>query len=287
MHLTTAITEIELYFVDNVTIREIQVDLKRLKNIVDNIRNREKAPAKGQGTKGKQKVAALGDNHDDVNDLTQEATTDALFEALDIDEETFMQGYSKLYAILSRFPFELEHRLNSDPGVRLLAMSGLTWNTKTKNRYRDQAHIAIAAALEYRIVKEYRQQLLQACPYARKMRSAVYEYLNDNAALYQSQSSSMLVGRREWSFPDNIPSDFGELESDVPFDPKDAWTVELDLIPGTSRRKNHPIHSVVDELLDHPLLRSSEQGVPNGTVELCAYYVIQGLARVIIFLYYF
>lgn len=272
MHLTTAITEIELYFSDNPTIRDIQVNLKPFQKIVE--RNRQKAHAKAkpqkktEDAKGK-KAAARGedtDHREAVNDFTM---TTALFKMLDIDEETFMQGYRKLYAILSSFPFELEHRLNSDLGVRLLAMSGLTWNTKTKSQYWDQAHIAIAATLEYRIIKRYRRRLLQACPYACKMRHAIYEYLRDSAASYQ------------WSFPDDIPSNFG---GDVPCDldtVRSAWKTKLDLIPGTTRRKKHPIHSVVDQLLDHPLLRSSEPGVPDRSVEDMAYYLIEGLAQVI------
>ncbi|KAH9984564.1 hypothetical protein BJV77DRAFT_1071958 [Russula vinacea] len=150
-------------------------------------------------------------------------------------------------------------------------MSGLTWNTKTKSQYRDQAHIAIAATLEYRIVKRYRRWLLQACPYACKMRHAIYEYLRDSAASYQ------------WSFPDNISSDFG---GDVPCDldtVRSTWKTELNLIPGTTRRKKHPIHSVVDQLLDHPLLRSSEPGVPDRSVEDMAYYFIEGLPQMMSF----
>ncbi|KAH9983733.1 hypothetical protein BJV77DRAFT_1072649 [Russula vinacea] len=232
MHLTTMITEIELYFSDNPTIHDIQVNLKPFQKIVK--RNQQKAHEKAkpqkktEDAKGK-KAAARGEDTDyceAVNDFT---TTTALFKMLDIDEEIFMQGYRKLYAILSSFPFELEHRLNSDLEVRLLAMSGLTWNTKTKGQYRDQAHIAIA------------------------MRHAIYKYLRDSVASYQ------------WSFPDNIPSDFGV---DVPCD--------LDT-------KKHPIHSVIDQLLDHPLLCSSEPGVPDRSVEDMAYYLIEGLAQMMSF----
>ena len=296
-HLTTAITEIELYFARVMTVRDIPVDLKSFQRLVDVARNMEKAVAKSSKkskvAKGKKKASVQEDSDNDsdaYNDLGPKGTTATLLEMFNIDENGFLQDYNKMYRNLGiKKPYDREYRVNAHLGVRLLAMSGLEWNTETKSKYRDQAHIAIAAALEYRIIKNYRSELLLGCRFARKMRAAIKEYMASVAAVHEKRSSSRVgetVGIKEWSFPDNISTEGDEDDdADAPCDAEFLRKTLDNTLAAKAQRKKDPIASIVTQLLNNPLLHSSQPGVPNGSVEIVAYQFVMALSQVRFYYY--
>ena len=335
-NLTTSITEIELYFARVKPVRNIPVHLKSFQKLVDVARNEEKAivarsSKKSQVAKGKKKASVEDDSdnndnddndndndnddnndndndnndndNDAFNDLARKGTMSALLRILAIDERIFLQDYKKLYVHLGfKKPYDREYRVNIHLGVRLLTMSGLEWNIDTKSKYRDQAHIAIAAALEYRIIENYRPELFLGCHFARKMRTAIRDYLTSVGAVHPKRSNSH-VGIKEWSFPDNISTE-GDVEGDAegdaegdgerdgergaanvanapaPYDAEFLRRTLNDTIAEETRQKKDPVATIINELLNNPLLSSSEPGVPNGTVEITAYQDIMALGRV-------
>lgn len=210
-----------------------------------------------------------------------------LIEVLNWDMTKFIREWRRIHDHMPLAPFVREIRVakgSSNLSTRLLTMSGLSWNTGSKNTTRDYGNIITATTLETALIESYRVDLLKACPGGVVLRKEMYAYLMSIANVDYERHMTTGAKKRVfyWQFPDNIPLDVGSHGGNKGYD-SEKLLKELSQandILKHSRGKPDKSRKVIEGLYKNNLLWSSEPGAPHGSIEMLAEKCILALTRV-------
>ena len=185
---------------------------------------------------------------------------------------SFLSMYTKALAAMDKENREL-HRQSDDLVVRLVSVSALLWNHRSKAKPRDWGLIAIAFALEAAYILTYRMNLLLECPGARLVRAALHKLLLPLAEAFVDPDSHTLI--THWDFADGLG---------VPANSSDASVGSFnDLLARWKFARNRHALGEKDPAFD--LIRTLErnkylQSSVDGSLESMAHHYITGLAEV-------
>ena len=243
---------------NDVLFRDTIKDLSIFRLITEN-KNKGKAPA-----------SKNPDTEEGLNGSMMLA--EGLLAELDITPASFSLLYAKVLAAMDKVD-KASHRRSPDLCVRLVSMSALLWNHKSKARPRDWGLIAVAFALEAAYILTYRQHLLLECPGARLLRTSLYELFFPLAAPFVHPVTYLLT--TTWEFADGLQvTGSSSVTSPVPFD---------DLLSRWKFARKQYMLGEKDPAFD--LIRTLErnkylQSAVNGSLEALAHHYVSGLAEV-------
>jgi hypothetical protein len=186
-----------------------------------------------------------------------------------------------------------KERLSKDVPQRILAMSGLSWNTDSRNRGRDWERYASAATAETALIQMYRKKLLTECGPARSLRKDLYDlflsWTIDRAEIPSGGQSGLTIVRR-WEFADNIDMteiQASEIEEQRPnFDKmRMDWEAAVAIGKASKRRGPKPPKDDIDTMLklikSNKYLKCANEDASLSTLESLSAYAISILGHVI------
>lgn len=293
-HLTTTISELEVYFFKSKTTRSIiPKDFHGFRRLSEKVKAsmivaNEELETKTPGYKATEDLS---------NEMYQnELAGCEVFKVpeMDLHEKcvvdmnwsfpTFLHNYKSNYDLMGLPSFIRAHRMSTRRGERFLVMSGLTWNKASQAKARDWAPTVAAVTIETAMVETYRENMLKMCGGARQLREEMREYFLSIATAHFSGllgTGSGSQKKTEWEFPDgyglpSIVDTTGEKFDE--FDIKKA----VDEASAAESKKKKAMSSgnkSVEGLLKNKLLWASGQGVMSGTLETLAYRCIATLSQ--------
>ena len=137
----------------------------------------------------------------------------AYLKATGWSQDLFIGAYYRVFERMGAYSSNntsVDHNLRLSPihSVRLFAMSGLEWSYGSKNRTRDWDKVALASAIEAGLVESYREDLLTACPLARRLRAEIHDFFFKKTTnwiqLDPEDPAGPTITDKTWIFPDNI-----------------------------------------------------------------------------------
>jgi hypothetical protein len=153
----------------------------------------------------------------------------ALLDGANWTREKFSQSYRSVTEIMHK-DMTTHFRFNTIHAVRLLCMSGLDWESKSKNKARDWENVATAIVIETALVETYREKLLKQCRSARLLRKEIHDFFYSITPTWnQVGGQETFITDKKWIFPDNIylPDDDDDdddiLEVPPPIDLRSQW----------------------------------------------------------------
>jgi hypothetical protein len=208
-------------------------------------------------------------------------------------EDEFVSAYGACYSIMGEKRITEKERLSKVLAQRILAISGLSWNTESKNRSRDWERYACAATGETALVQVYRKKLLISCPPARVLRKDLHDLFiswTTNRAQIPTGGQSGLNILHRWEFADNIyigedeiaeqPMDFSKMREEWGASLGTGKTSKASKIK-VAKVKKDSIDSMLQMLKSNKFLHCSDPKASNGTLESLAAFAISVLGHVI------
>jgi hypothetical protein len=168
-------------------------------------------------------------------------------------------------------------------------MSGLSWNSDSKNKPRDWEQYASAATAETGLVQMYRKKLLIACQPARALRKDLHDvfisWTTTRAQIPTSGRSGLQVLQR-WEFADNIYVE--EVEVEEPRTDFAKMRTEWEASQGPSKASKKKvaklpkdsIDALLEKLKTNKYLHCSDPDASLGTLESLAAFAISVLGHV-------
>src|SRR5882757_5414586 len=203
-----------------------------------------------------------------------------------LDEGEFVSDLEETLAIMVAVNASVEAedkrklRTSKDVKTKILAMSGMSWNSGSKSHVRDWGQLIVAASLEPLIVASYRPQMLAEIHGARVMRKALQEYFVSLGKPNVADFGAPFVV--EWSFADGLYDGVGNDPGTI--DRLDPNAIRKSLSQARTRgakvTKKDPVTSFVDMLERNPLLHCSDPDAAPKTMETLASRCISLLAYV-------
>ena len=206
-------------------------------------------------------------------------------------EDDFLSAYAACFSIMGETQLTEKERLSKDLLQRILAMSGLSWNTDSKNRGRDWERYAVAATGEAALVQLHRKKLLTGCAPARALRKDLYDlflsWAADRAEIPTGGQSGLQIVRR-WEFADDINlSDIPDSEIDEQRPDLEKMRVDWDasIAAGKASKKvvkqpKDSIDAMLEGLKSNKFLHCSNQDASLGTLESLSAFAISILGHV-------
>jgi len=291
-HLTTSITEVDIYLRKNPTLRtHVPKDLTEFKRIAERVEeSMVKAKKKLPVSQQKRKEDELDEAQEKVlsglmdHTLAQQKNqSEKLVDLLGWSDIQYALEWRRNQALMVRRPFVRDNRVAKRMGERFLVMSGLSWNLQSQNKGRDWPIIVSAVTLEAKLVGSYRMDLLRACPGACALRVEMERYFRTIASIHHGKHpiSGQLQGVAHWQFPDQYSVDVGP-HGRTSYDP-DHLRKELGGLKETvssPKGKRNGAGFITNSLAKNKLLWSSDPDAPHGSLETLAYICLNTLSNV-------
>jgi hypothetical protein len=302
-HLTTLITEVDIYLRNKPTLRgQIPTSAKEFtgfSKLAEKVTESMVGPKKKKAAKNGGAAAEEELNKVYEKALSGEADIEPPEKMTPPEKLIFLLGWSNIrygyewrtnLRLMAQVPFSRAHRVSTRRGERMMVMSGLSWNKGSQNKPRDWNNINTAITLELALVESYRLDLLRACPGACALRKEMKEYFLTITNLYHLKNPvtgavEMLV---EWAFPDDIPLDIGPCGGKM-YDPMELrQALNLGNVTDAAAKpkgKRTKAQITIDSLAKNKLLWCSDPKASHGTLETLAYHCIATLANVSVLLF--
>jgi hypothetical protein len=292
-HLTTSITEVDIFLSAHKTARDRVMDLVGFKTFYDKAQLSMTTATKER----KKKKPEDTEKHDEgdaayQNDLAgyivsvpsrQMHDPENIIKSLGWNIPRYVHEWGSNYKIMGFKPFNRDYRVANRRGERMLVMSGLDWNLDTRNAKRDWPNTASAITVETALVESYREDLLLECPGASALREEIRAHFVKIAHPHNiNHPSTGLVDQVYlWEFPDGFATPVG-IRSDRVYVPE---VMRDDLNrhkpqPKSKDKKRDAIQVTITSLVKNKYLTSSHSTASSGVLETLAYQCIKSLAHV-------
>jgi hypothetical protein len=230
---------------------------------------------------------------DKGSEATLNPIAEAFLAAVEWSEADFLSTYAACFSIMGETQMGDKERLSKVLVQRILAISGLAWNTDSKNRGRDWERYASAATAETALVQFYRKKLLMGCAPARALRKDLYDlflsWAMPRAELPTGGQSEVRIVRR-WEFADNVDladvqgveveeqrPDFHKMRLD--------WGASVGTGKASKQKAAKPPKDSIDAMLEglksNKFLHCSHPDASAGTLESLSAFAISVLGHVI------
>jgi hypothetical protein len=285
-HLGTTIPAIEVYLCERPNHRDlIPIEAKGLLEFKTLAETAEKSiiqPVQPKKKKKASKKKVDVEQVDDDDDVQETGSAGDLVLKLGWNFDKYALQWRKVYNLMSLHALSRSNRVAKNRGERILVMSGLTWNSNSRNKPRDFGHIASAIALESAFIEFYREDLLVSCSGARVFRKEAHQFFLSVALTHHKQrdlgSPPEMV--TEWEFADGIPPDLVSSDATEHYDPV-ALRKELDTAHATfTRTSRDPVRAFVIAIEKNKLLLAADPNAKKGSIESIAHHCISTLADV-------
>jgi len=214
-------------------------------------------------------------------------------EAVGWSESNFVSAYGACFSVMGEKHITGKERLSKDLSQRILAMSGLSWNSDSKNKPRDWERYASAVAVETALVQLYRKKLLLECAPARALRNDLWKlfisWSTNRAEIRMGGTAGLKIVQR-WEFADNIDVEedaTGEQSTDLDFG---KMRTEWEASQGTGgtgkgskkagKAQKDSIEGMLEKIKSNKLLHCSDPEVSAGTLESLSAFAISILGHV-------
>ena len=190
-------------------------------------------------------------------------------DTLDTEYEKIQQHMKPMY--------HTNERGSRDLGLRLLSMTGISWNVESHNRPRDYPGPALALALEVAVIPRYRKGLLDASAGAARLRKEIYDQFLE-ASLPRPTDDDDVGFVQFWEFPDQLP-----LPETINPGTCDIATITSVWEAARARSlsaQEDPAFVILKSLEKNKYLRSSAPGADPDALESLAHFLIGGLVQV-------
>jgi len=306
-HLTTTITEIEIYLARaKIPRKNIPKDLAKYKTLFDDVMkamyNTKKAlQAKSDDIlNGKDWEQAYQDElaghmrfkASDGMTMCQDFLTSVKWNVV-----RFAYEWKQNFALWEFKEFTRAHRIAYRRGERMHVMSGLSWNHQSRAKERDWTLPNAAVTLETALVESYRRDLLEVCPGAGRLREEMRKYLMSIANPFHliEPHTGKDITQKDWDFPDMFPSFPNRVpqestESSDASEPRPPpvkvynpveMTKALDEVKLDSMKgKEKTGFASIDGLMRNKFLWCTDERATPGTLETKAHDCIASLSHV-------
>lgn len=187
-----------------------------------------------------------------------------------------------------------KERLSKVLPQRILAISGLSWNSDSKNKTRDWERYASTVAGETALVRLYRKKLLLECAPARALRKDLHDLLlswSTNRAEIRTTGKVGLRMVQRWEFADNIyieDEEAADKRSDLDFvKMRSEWDAsQVTEVSGKIVRRKvgkvqkDSIENMLETIKSNKYLHCSDPEVSSGTLESLSAFAISILGHV-------
>jgi hypothetical protein len=294
-HLTTSISQIDIFIAKRPTGRERVVNFADFKKLADkgfdSLTKSRKKCIKKHGGKGK--TMKMSDNRfKDAMDVsivngTSEGCNDAecIMNDLGWKIQNYYWQWSFVTGLMSIKDFDQANRIAYNDAERMLVMSGLTWNHQSKAKDRDWINVVGAVTVELMLVGSYRLPLLMSCRGACALREEILAHMRSIATVVTVDHpiTGQIVKMVAWDFSDGIPTPLcNSGANDVPIYNADTMRKDFDRLSSSqqsnkAKANNDPVSKAIDSLVKNKFLWTSKNGVSPGTLETLAYRSIANL----------
>lgn len=266
-HLTTCITDIDIYLRRNPTQRNHRptlTDLKKLFDKASKLKDDDPSPSRGS--------RKIGDAETFITNLNWTLPK-------------YAREWRSNLDLMNLKEFSRANRLADRRGERLVVMSGLSWNVNSHHKARDFTSIVASITAETALVDSYRADLLNNCSGAFGLRKVIHNYIvsirapHHIPAAHPSSKTQMTSG---WAFPDGLPFEIGNSDDAQYYDPDELRKTLVEvgaIVIGTKGRRDRA-RITINALLKNDLLMSSQPDAPRGSLETLAYHCIHALFKV-------
>lgn len=303
LHLTTAIAEIDIYILESATHRGKIKDLQGFKLITSNLSNAVKTASTAKTSKNKHKAGkkqaeyyismeategheenegGKGKGRPRSGNLDKQRISEAMqfLKDVDLDLATFKAEFIANFSLFEKETLTRGDRLHKSLSQRLFSLSGLGWNPKSQNRFRDWSNLVTVVVLETALVEKYRENLVTQCPSASFLRKMFHDFLLGYTAEQSAgrDDSGKKLNKNVWEYPDNIP---------VPKDaPGPKWVAEdianryeVASVPELDRFKTDDIRPLILAIEKSKYVDSADPDDPPEAMETIVYHCLRTIAK--------